>query len=156
MFGVLAHERADAVKIVALGDYTPDARRFVQGKPIELIDGSALIATVRSVQHPKMQRPRFIDTPKALLGAMVLGLLAIAILNRAARPAPSPVTTYPPQAAASTPVAPTRYLPPAARVHTAPAHDDSRTPQTDAELRDWKRRNAEAMKILEKTTKEVP
>jgi restriction system protein len=156
MFGVLAYERAGAVKIVALGDYTPDARRFVQGKPIELIDGSALIATVHSVQRPKMQQPRFIDTPKALLGAMVFGLLAIAILNRAARPAPSPATTYPPQAAASAPVAPTRYLPPAARVHTAPAHDDSRTPQTDAELRDWKRRNAEAMKILEKTTKEVP
>ena len=156
MFGVLTHERADAVKIVALGDYTPDARRFVQGKPIELIDGGSLIATVHSVQCPKMLRPRFVDTPKALLGAMVLGLLVIAILNRATRPALSPATTYPARAAASAPVAPPRYLPPAARVQAAPVHDYSQTPQTDTELRDWKRRNAEAMNILEKTTKDVP
>lgn len=156
MFGVLTHERADAVKIVALGDYTPDARRFVQGKPIELVDGSSLIATVHSVQRPKMQRPRFVDTPKALLGAMVLGLLVIAMLNHATRPASSPAITYPPQAAASAPVAPSRYLPPVARMQTAPTQDYRQTPQTDAELRDWKRRNAEAMKILEKTTKEVP
>jgi restriction system protein len=28
--------------------------------------------------------------------------------------------------------------------------------QNDAELREWKKRNAESMKILEKTTKEMP
>lgn len=156
MFGLLAHHRADAVKIVALGDYTADARRFAQGKSIELVDGSALLATVHSVQRPKMQQPRFIDTPMALLGTMVLGLLVIAVLSRATRPAPSPATPYPAQAAAPAPAATPRYLPPAARVRAAPAHDYTRTPQTDAELRDWKRRNAESMKILEKTTKEVP
>lgn len=156
MFGVLTHERADAVKIVALGDYTPDARRFVQGKPIELVDGSELIATVHSVQRPKMERPRLIDTPKALIGAMALGLLVIAVMNRATRPTPSPDDAYPTPAAAAAPAVTPRYLPTAARVQAAPLHDYSRTPQTDAELRDWKRRNAEAMKILEKTTKEVP
>ena len=156
MYGLLTHHRADAVKIVALADYTADARRFAQGKPIELVDGNALVATVRSVQRPKMQRSRFIDTPKALIGTMALGLLVIAVLNRATRHAPSPATPHPAQAAAPTPAAPPRYLPPAARVQAAPAPDHSQTPQTDAELRDWKRRNAEAMKILEKTTKEVP
>ena len=39
----------------------------------------------------------------------------------------------------------------------APAAEVYRqTPMTDTELRDWKRRNAEAMKILEKTTPELP
>jgi restriction system protein len=28
--------------------------------------------------------------------------------------------------------------------------------QDDAELREWKKRNAESMKVLEKTTKEMP
>jgi restriction system protein len=28
--------------------------------------------------------------------------------------------------------------------------------QNDAELREWKKRNAESMKILRKTTKEMP
>lgn len=156
MFGVLTHEHADAMKIVALGDYTPDARRFAQGKPIELVDGSALIATVHSLQRPKMQRQRFIDTPKALIGAMAIGLLVIVVLNHATRPTPPPANTYPIQAAAPAPATPPRYLPTPARVQAAQVHDYSHTPQTDAELRDWKRRNAEAMKILEKTTKEVP
>jgi restriction system protein len=50
MFGLLAHHGAAAVKIVAVGDYTTDAQRFAQGKPIELIHGDALLAMVRHVQ----------------------------------------------------------------------------------------------------------
>jgi restriction system protein len=50
MYGLLAHHKADAVKIAALGGFTRDAARFAAGKPIELIDGSALLAMVRSVQ----------------------------------------------------------------------------------------------------------
>lgn len=50
MYGLLAHHGADAVKIVAIGDFTPDARRFAQGKPIELIHGEALLALIREVQ----------------------------------------------------------------------------------------------------------
>lgn len=50
MYGLLAHHGADAVKIVAIGDFTPDARRFAQGKPIELIHGEALLTLVRDVQ----------------------------------------------------------------------------------------------------------
>jgi restriction system protein len=78
------------------------------------------------------------------------------VLNHATRPTPSPANIYPTQAAAPAPATPPRYLPTTARVQAAPVHDYGHTPQTDAELRDWKRRNAEAMKILEKTTKEVP
>jgi len=50
MFGLLAHHGAAEVKIVAVGDYTADAQRFAQGKPIELIHGEALLATMRGVQ----------------------------------------------------------------------------------------------------------
>jgi restriction system protein len=50
MYGLLAHYGADAVKIVAVGDFTPDAQRFAQGKPIELIRGDALLALVQAVQ----------------------------------------------------------------------------------------------------------
>lgn len=51
MYGLLAHHGADAVKIVAIGDFTPDARLFAQGKPIELIHGEALLALIRNVQN---------------------------------------------------------------------------------------------------------
>ncbi len=50
MYGLLAHHGANAVKIVAIGDFTPDAQRFAQDKPIELIHGEALLALIQAVQ----------------------------------------------------------------------------------------------------------
>lgn len=50
MYGLMAHHGAQAVKIVCVGDFTPEARRFAQGKRIELIHGEDLLAMVRSVQ----------------------------------------------------------------------------------------------------------
>jgi restriction system protein len=47
MYGLLMHHRADAVKIIAIGQYTDDAQRFANGKPIELICGNALLAMLR-------------------------------------------------------------------------------------------------------------
>lgn len=51
MYGLLAHHAADAVTIVAIGDFTPDAQRFAQGKPIGLIHGETLLTLIRSVQN---------------------------------------------------------------------------------------------------------
>lgn len=50
MFGLMTHHDADAVRIAALGGFTGDAQRFASGKAIELIDGPALLALVRSGQ----------------------------------------------------------------------------------------------------------
>lgn len=50
MWGLLSHHRADAVKIVCVGDFSRDAQRFVEGKSIELIGGEQLLAMVRTVQ----------------------------------------------------------------------------------------------------------
>ncbi len=56
MFGLLAHHGADAIKVVAVGGYTPDAMRFAQGKPIELLHGEALLALILAVQKtPRLQ-----------------------------------------------------------------------------------------------------
>jgi len=62
MFGLLAHHGAAAVKIVAAGDYTADARRFALGKPIELIHGGALLAMVREGQTPPPAKTATIET----------------------------------------------------------------------------------------------
>lgn len=51
MYGLLAHHHANAVKIVAIGDFTRDAQRFAAGKPIELIHGETLLAMIRDVQE---------------------------------------------------------------------------------------------------------
>ncbi len=58
MYGLLAHHHASAVKIIAVGDYTADARRFAAGKPIELITGAALLDMVRGVQTAPASQPR--------------------------------------------------------------------------------------------------
>lgn len=50
MYGLLTHHKADKVIIAATGGFTPDAASFASGKPIELIDGEALLAMIRSVQ----------------------------------------------------------------------------------------------------------
>jgi restriction system protein len=156
MYGLLVHHQAAAVKIVALGDYTGDARRFAQGKPIELIHGGELIATVRSLQTSKARAEGPMDTPLALVGGMVASLLVIAVLS------PSPASILP--SAVEAPAAvqtETRPEPPSISRQSAPTPRIQPTTyasesQYEAEQREWKRKNAESMKILEKTTKEMP
>lgn len=50
MWGLAHHHRADAVKIVCVGEFTRDAVGFVEGKPIELISGEQLMILVREAQ----------------------------------------------------------------------------------------------------------
>lgn len=161
MFGLLWHHGAAAVKIVALGDYTADAYRFAQGKPIELIHGGALIATVHSVQSGKAHVTRPTDSMLALITSMVASLLVIAALSPAATiplplaiplPVTSPVTS-PPMARPTLAAAPRARATPLTTQQPVIYASD---PQTDAALREWKKRNAESMRILEKTTKEMP
>lgn len=46
MLGLLHHHRADALAIVALGGFTKEALAFAAGKPLELLDGAALVALI--------------------------------------------------------------------------------------------------------------
>lgn len=50
LYGIMTAERADGCIFVSSGDYTPDALAFADGKPIELVDGTKLVALVREVQ----------------------------------------------------------------------------------------------------------
>lgn len=156
MYGLLMHHQAAAVKIVALGHFTSEAHRFAEGKPIELIDGGALIATVQSLQVPKGRGGSPMDKPLAFCGSMLASLLVIAALSPSTAPAPVLAPPVAPQAT-SAPVAPypTRAgVSPAAPLPQATLYASD--PRDDAQLREWKKRNAASMKILEKTTKEMP
>ena len=55
-FGLLTHHRAAAVIIVTTGDFTPEARAFAQGKPIDLVAGPDLLVLVQSVQRESDSR----------------------------------------------------------------------------------------------------
>jgi restriction system protein len=50
LYGVMAAENANDAILVSSGNYSDDAREFANGKPIQLIDGSALLMIIRSVQ----------------------------------------------------------------------------------------------------------
>ncbi|AGG89733.1 MULTISPECIES: restriction endonuclease [Rhodanobacter] len=159
MYGLLVHHQAAAVKIVALGDYTPDAHRFAQGKPIELIHGGELIATVRKLQSGKARATHPLDTPLAFGGSIAASLLLIAGLSPStastsqARQIAAPTAAFQPTLGPEPPSIPHRPTASTPRAHAVIYASDS---QDDAELREWKKRNAESMKILEKTTKEMP
>ena len=185
MFGLLVHHGAAAVKIVTLGDYTPDALRFAQGKPIELIHGDALLAIVREAQTKRTQRAPDLRAPAdaafattgspadyrprsargtrthgplpALVFAVITSLLVFYVVTRTLTQATRPATA--PHAAIGVmaiPATPPISAPIAAPAQVPQPADYAQLPRTPAELRQWKRRNAEAMKILEKTTPEVP
>lgn len=57
MWGLLAHYGADAVAIVCVGNYSPDARRFATGKAIRLITGEELVRMLREAQVPTAVTP---------------------------------------------------------------------------------------------------
>jgi restriction system protein len=52
MYSLMKFHHASAVKIVACGDYTEDAWKFVAGKPFELIYGETLLAMLSDAQLP--------------------------------------------------------------------------------------------------------
>jgi restriction system protein len=50
LYGILAAERADKGVFITSGKYTQDARAFAANKPLDLVDGPALLDLVREVQ----------------------------------------------------------------------------------------------------------
>jgi restriction system protein len=50
LYGVMHDRSASAAKLVATTHFTPDAVAFAEGKPIELVDATALLKLLRSVQ----------------------------------------------------------------------------------------------------------
>jgi restriction system protein len=69
MFGLMHHHQAAAVKIVCTGEFTNDCYRFAVAKPLELVDGEALLrvigkstatrpeAAAMVVDEPRRSRP---------------------------------------------------------------------------------------------------
>jgi len=51
LFGVMTAEGADSAIFIASGEYTTEARRFAEGKPIELIDRDGFLALVQQFQR---------------------------------------------------------------------------------------------------------
>lgn len=162
MFGILVDQGATAVKIVALGSYTPDAAAFARNKPIELIDGRKLLSTVTRLQA-KNEPDGPLDNPLLFAGSVAACLLiAFALPNRQSQP-PSPATSRsisrvddakaPATLLPTAPVAPT--IPTSVATQPTKKVYKASEPMSGEELRDWEKRNREAMKIMEKTTPEL-
>jgi restriction system protein len=60
LYGIVAGERANRGVVITCGAYTQDARAFAEGKPLDLVDGPALLELVREVQRaPASAAPAF-------------------------------------------------------------------------------------------------
>ena len=57
MYGIMVAEKADRVIIAASGTYTDDAVAFARGKPIELVDGKALVQLIKAVKGEQAAVP---------------------------------------------------------------------------------------------------
>lgn len=51
MAGLLGHHQTDGVKVICAGKFSKDAIEFAKGKPIELVDGEALMALIDGIQR---------------------------------------------------------------------------------------------------------
>lgn len=89
MWGLLAHHRADGIKIVCVGEYTPDARRFAVGKAIELISGRDLVGMVQAARQASS------STAPAASGAVPLSAPTPSLAPVAAGPSVSAETSAP-------------------------------------------------------------
>lgn len=160
MFGVLVDRGADAVKIVALGSFTPDAAAFARGKRIELVDDRTFLGTVMGIQAKK-EPEGALDNPLLFVGGVLACLLiAFALPTQSGRPSKARTMSMspaaPPHQSATAPQSvPLVRTPPApAQAAVPPGRKvyEAEPPMSNEELRDWEKRNREAMKILEKTT----
>ena len=57
MYGVMTAEKAHRVIIVTIGNNTPDATDFARGKPIDLVNGKALVQLIRDVKGETVATP---------------------------------------------------------------------------------------------------
>lgn len=56
LYGIVAAERVDRGFFITSGSYTGEAMSFAKGKPLDLIDGPALLDLVRTVQKDLLPR----------------------------------------------------------------------------------------------------
>lgn len=57
MYGLMVHHDAYAVYIVCTGVFSSECEAFARGKPVELVDGAALLRLVQSVQINGLEAP---------------------------------------------------------------------------------------------------
>ncbi len=88
-FGLLTHHNAHKVIVVTSGRFTREAVSFAEGKPIELVDGPALLTLVQSVQNTPM--PAMVSNTPA-----VASIPATAPVARPTKPASAPSVTEAP------------------------------------------------------------
>lgn len=186
LLGIMQTQNATGGILVTSGEFTRAAYDAAAKEPrIQLIDGAALRRmlgpsvtapaptpnnpsgvkpirytnsnqTSRPLRHSR--RPRTRDTGQRIALSIIAALLVMFVINRALTnmakkfSPPSPALIAP----SPTSQSPASRGTPAADPATPILGYEQGVPKTDEAMQDWKRRNAESMKILEKTTPGMP
>lgn len=85
MWGLASHHGVDGIKIVSLGNYTEDAAAFARGKPIELINGAALLALIHEVRLASDDTFKATFTPVDIPACPYCGAAMVERQNRISR-----------------------------------------------------------------------
>lgn len=185
LIGVMQTERATSAIIVTTGEFTRAAIDAGMKYPqIQLVDGVMVRNMLGPIPEPTYaflademdagwrQRParRQQDATPVLAAATAVGIMTVTMIalyayyvgtveRATAQLTRTPVVTSTPAMVGAATRAPgggaqPHTLPPITTVDGHPVHFDN-SPSTDADLAAWKRKNNEAMRILEKTTPEL-
>lgn len=87
LFGIVTAEHADRGIFVTSGSFTAEARYFAKDKPLDLLDGHALLDLVRTVQRHSPEHQSYWRNPAPQ--ALAPSLLAAAAQDSAVTAAPS-------------------------------------------------------------------
>jgi restriction system protein len=94
LFGLLTAEKAQEAIIVTTGDFTSEARAFAADKPITLVDGSQLLALIRSVQPDRSNAESKPGSPPPETAAPDCPLCGKPMVERMARRGPNSGTRF--------------------------------------------------------------
>lgn len=132
LFGVMIHNAATEAILVTSGRISPAARTWAQDKPIQLLDGSALLAWAQQPSPPGWLP----ETPLVRQGLWAsLGILAVALLLALGRAVLRPSLGAGP---APTPVAITQAtMTPDSQDSVANARFVTAAPTIDGDIGDW-------------------
>ncbi|MCC5789796.1 MAG: restriction endonuclease [Opitutales bacterium] len=91
IYGLMVSEGADRATVVISGRFTQEAKKFAEGKPLDLVNGEALLDLIKSVQTPEKKAD---SLPKQEVDplpetAKVCGRCGAEMVKRTARKGPN-------------------------------------------------------------------
>jgi len=71
LYGVMTARNATGGVVVTSGSFSDDAKAFVEGRNVRLVDGDSLVGMIRQAQHLLSSRSGLVERPRHVVPAML-------------------------------------------------------------------------------------